>query len=66
MADNFVAMDQVFQASATLQSLIDNFPLQHVKDAAVKKLKEIEKAEAEKKRQIEADTLDADPLENNR
>lgn len=66
MADNFVAMDQIFQANATLQSLVDNFPLQHVKDAAAKKLKEIDKAEEEKKKQIEADTIEADSLENNR
>lgn len=58
MADNFIAMDQIFQARATLQSLIDNFPLKNVKEAAAKKLSEIDKVEEEKKKQIEADTLD--------
>lgn len=58
MADNFVAMDQIFQARATLQSLIDNFPLKHIKDEALRKMKAIDKAEEEKKRQIEADTLE--------
>lgn len=66
MADNFVAMDQLFQARATLQSLIENFPLKHIKDSAAGKLAEIDKAEAERKKQIEADTLEADTLENNR
>ena len=66
MADNFLAMDQVFQARATLQSLVDNFPLQPVKDAAAAKIKEIDRVEAEKKRRLEADTLDIDTLQTNR
>jgi TolA-binding protein len=66
MADNFVAMDQIFQARATLQSLVENFPLQTVKDAAANKLRDIDRAEAEKKRILEADTLDTDSLQSNR
>lgn len=66
MADNFLAMDQVFQARATLQSLVDNFPLQHIKDAASSKMKEIDRAEAEKKTRLEADTLGVDTLQTNR
>ena len=66
MADNFLAMDQVFQARATLQSLVDNFPLQPVKDAAASKMKEIDRMEAEKKRRLEADTVDIDTLQTNR
>ncbi|HET9487157.1 MAG TPA: tetratricopeptide repeat protein, partial [Chryseosolibacter sp.] len=66
MADNFVAMDQLFQARATLQSLVDNFPMQTIKDAAATKLKEIDRAEAEKKRRLEADTLDTDTIQTNR
>ena len=66
MADNFLAMDQVFQARATLQSLVDNFPLQPVKDSAAAKLREIDRMEMEKKRQLEADTLATDTLQINR
>ena len=66
MADNFLAMDQVFQARATLQSLVDNFPLQHIKDAASSKMKDIDRAEAEKKTRLEADTLGVDTLQTNR
>jgi hypothetical protein len=66
MADNFVAMDQIFQARATLQSLIDNFPLKTIKDAAAAKLRDIEKAEADKKKELEADTLESDSLDINR
>lgn len=63
MADNFLGMDQVFQARATLQSLVENFPLQHVKEAASRKLREIDDAEAERQRRIEADTLNDPTLE---
>jgi TolA-binding protein len=65
MADNFVAMGQVFQARATLQSLVDNFPLQAVKDQARAKLKDIDKAETEKQKALEMDTLGMDTLETN-
>jgi TolA-binding protein len=58
MADNFVAMDQIFQARATLQSLVENFPLEHIRNAAANKLKEMEKAEAEKRKRMESDTLE--------
>lgn len=64
MADNFLAMDQVFQARATLESLVENFPLQHVKEAAAGKIREIDRVEAEKKRLLEADTLDNDSLQS--
>ena len=66
MADNFIGMDQLFQARATLQSLIDNFPLKHIKDAATTKLRDIDKAEADKQRELEADTLESDTLDTNR
>lgn len=59
LADNFVAMNNTFQAKATLQSLIDKFPLQTIKDAAKDKLKKIEEAESEaRQKQVQADTLD--------
>ena len=66
MADNFMAMDQVFQARATLQSLVDNFPLKSVKDAAQARLREIDRIEEERKKTLEADTLDSDTLQTNR
>lgn len=59
LADNFLAMNDRFQAKGTLQSLLDNnFPLQHIRDAAKDKLKAIEEAELKEKQKIEADTLD--------
>lgn len=57
LADNFVAMDNTFQAKGTLQSLIDKFPLEHIKVTAREKLAKIEAAELQKKKQTQADTL---------
>lgn len=59
LADNFVAMNNTFQAKATLQSLIDKFPLQYIKDEAMEKLRKIVATEDEtKQKQVQADTLD--------
>ncbi len=58
LADNFIAMEDVFQARATLQSLIDHFPQQAVKDEAKKKLMQLDQQEADKQKKIEADTTD--------
>lgn len=70
MADNFVETDQIFQARATLESLVEH-PLASVRDAASAKLKDIDRLEAEKKKMLEADTLETelpqtDTLQNNR
>lgn len=46
LADNFMAKEDIFQAKATLQSLVDNFPIEAIKMEAANKLKEIEKQEA--------------------
>jgi len=58
LADNFVAMDDLFQAKGTLQSLIDHFPVPAVKEEARRKLMELEKQQQTKQMLIEADTLD--------
>lgn len=58
LADNYIAMDDVFNARATLQSLVDNFPLPQVKEEAKSKLQKLEIMELEKRLAIEADTLD--------
>lgn len=66
MADNFLGMDQAFQAKATLQSLVENFPLESVKKTAARKLREIEEAETAKaKIAKEADSLSTDTLQTN-
>ena len=58
LADNFVATGDVFQARHTLQSLVDQFPLAHIKNEAREKLKALEASELQKQKAIEADTLD--------
>ncbi len=60
IADYFVAIEDTFNAKATLQSLVDDFPDESVKAEARKKLIEIEKIEVEKNNQVEADTIDND------
>ena len=69
LADNYVGLNNVFQAKATLQSLVDNFPQQSVKEAARKKMQEIDKRQIEIQREQEQDTLETveiDTLDNNR
>jgi TolA-binding protein len=63
LADNFVAMDDTFQAKATLQSLIDHFPDPAVKEEARAKLSQIEEKKKLEEEQ-EADDPLIDSLEN--
>lgn len=58
LADNFVAMGDIFQAKATLQSLIDGFPLEHIKNEASAKLRMIEKTQMEQQQQTLSDTIE--------
>lgn len=59
IADNYVKLDEVFQAKATLNSIIENAANQRVVLEAKNKLKEIEKleAEAEAEQQATEDSL---------
>jgi TolA-binding protein len=67
LADNYLALNNVFQAKGTLQSLVDQFPLQNVKEAARKKIAEIDALQTEQQQAEEADTLETiDTIENNR
>lgn len=50
LADNFVAMGDIFQAKATLESLIENkFPVQYIRDAAADKLNMLKQTELKEK-----------------
>ncbi len=58
LSDNFVAMGDLFQAKGTLQSLIENFPLEHIKLQASEKLKVLEKEErSQEEKALEMDSL---------
>jgi tetratricopeptide (TPR) repeat protein len=48
LADNYMALGDVFQAKGTLKSIIDNFPLEYYRTKAKAKLVEIEKVSKEK------------------
>jgi TolA-binding protein len=56
IADNSVALDNAFQAKATLKSLIEKFPLESIKEEARVKLKAIEQSESIKEN-IEKDSV---------
>jgi TolA-binding protein len=59
LADNFVAMNDRFNAKATLQSLVDRFPLMHIREEAKRKLAELQEAERiEKNKQQASDSTD--------
>ncbi|MCU0367662.1 MAG: tetratricopeptide repeat protein [Cyclobacteriaceae bacterium] len=58
LSDYFMAVGDTFQAKATLNSLIENFPQEDVKVIARDKLKKISQAEVNKQNAIKADSLD--------
>ncbi len=59
LADNYLALDDTFQAKGTLRSIADNFPVEDIRRRAAEKLDEIEAREARESNQviIESDTL---------
>lgn len=57
IAENYIAKDEVFQAKATLNSLIDNFPLDSVKAKAKAKKQELEAEEQNQEQPV--DTLES-------
>lgn len=58
LADNYAAQGELFQARGTLQSLVDNFPTQSVKDQAMEKIRKIDQQELEQKQESAKDTID--------
>jgi hypothetical protein len=58
IADGFIAQENYFQAKATLQSLIDSFPSESVKEEARKKLQMVVEKELEIENREKADTVD--------
>ena len=67
LADNFLAMGDVFQAKATLESLIENkFPIQYIRDAATDKLNAIKQSEQKVKETDKSETNDGVLKNDNR
>lgn len=59
IAENYLAMDETFQAKATLKSIVEKSPIPEVRDQARKRLNEIE---AEEKANLQQDTSFMQPL----
>jgi hypothetical protein len=58
MSDYYLTVGDKFQTRATLQSLIDNFPLADVKEAAKLKLKALDQEEAKTKQISPKDSVE--------
>jgi len=58
LVDNYIAQGETFQARGTLKSLIDNFPLQHIKDKATEKMKQMDEADRRSEAETKSDTVD--------
>lgn len=58
LADNYLAQGETFQARGTLKSLVDNFPLQHIKDKATEKLKQLDDADEKSAAETKSDSID--------
>ncbi|MGB3851740.1 MAG: tetratricopeptide repeat protein [Tunicatimonas sp.] len=57
VADNYVALDETFQAEATLNSVIENSPVTEVVDEAKRRLQTLNNEERERQRDRQADSL---------
>ncbi len=61
VADNYIALDEAFQAEATLNSVIENSPVKEVVDEAKRRLQTLN--DSEREQQLES--KEADSLEQN-
>ncbi len=60
LADNYLAQDNVFQARHTLQSIIENYDGDDLRNLAIEKLAAIDRQEELHRRQEDTDTLEID------
>ena len=58
LVDNYLAQGETFQARGTLKSLIENFPLQQIKDKAAEKMKQMDDAEKKAAAETKTDSID--------
>ena len=61
VADNYIALDEDFQAEATLNSVIENSPVKEVVDEAKRRLQTLN--DEERERQMELEQIDSATLE---
>ena len=60
LVDNYIAQGETFQARGTLKSLIENFPVQSIKDKAAEKLKQMDEVDKKAASEAAKDTTDND------
>jgi tetratricopeptide (TPR) repeat protein len=60
LADNYLVMENIFQARHTLQSIVDNYQGEELRQIAINKLAEIDRQEAMLNEQSTQDTLEVD------
>lgn len=62
IADNYIALEDYFQAKGTLQSLVDNFPGEEIKERARRKIQQVEQLQLQEKsiQDSVSDTLEID------
>jgi tol-pal system protein YbgF len=60
LADNYLIQDNIFQARHTLQSIIDNYQGDDLRDIAIEKLAAIDRQEELKRQERTPDTLEID------
>ncbi len=60
LADNYLVQDNIFQARHTLQSIIDNYEGQDLKQLAMQKLADIDRQQELNKQEKTPDTLEID------
>ena len=62
IADNYIAMDETFQAEATLNSVIENSPLEDIVTRARQKLQTLEGIERQQAAEQESDTMQSESV----
>jgi tetratricopeptide (TPR) repeat protein len=58
LIDNYLKQGETFQARGTAKSLIENFPLQHIKDKAAEKLKQMDEADKKSANEAKSDSTE--------
>ncbi|MFW5706386.1 MAG: tetratricopeptide repeat protein [Bacteroidota bacterium] len=66
LADNYLVQDNIFQARHTLQSIIDNYDGEELRQEAIEKLAGIDRQEELRNMKAEPDTLEIDFSEKER
>lgn len=64
IADNYIALEENFQARATLNSLVERSPLEEIVEMAKRKLRDMDEAQASQSDEPEVDTTTFQIIEN--